>query len=220
MQTQQVAVIVDLVDSRRIEDRRATQAAILLAFAGVTDVDGNTQPLHATVGDEFQAVYPTLEVALEGTLLARLALPAGVDCRFGLGLGEVVDVGEGAGGAIQDGSAWWCAREAIDEAHAREDGRTPSLRSWFRSVHTDNASVDINYAQQSLVNAYLLARDQVVGAMTDRARRLAFGTMIGRSQAELANLEGITQSAVSQSLRRSGGASLIAAIEELRTGRP
>ena len=213
MDTQQVAVIVDLVDSRQIEDRRGTQAAILTAFAGITDVDGHTQPLHATVGDEFQGVYPTLSVALEGTLLARLALPAGVDCRFGLGLGEVVDVGEGVVGAIQDGSAWWRAREAIDEAHTREDGRTPSVRSWFRSADTKNA-------QQSLVNAYLLARDQVVGAMSDRARRLAFGTMIGRSQAELANSEGITQSAVSQSLRRSGGASLIAAVEELRTGRP
>ena len=133
MDAHQVAVIVDLVDSRRISDRRVTQVAILAAFARVDDVVIHDQPLHATVGDEFQGLYPTLALALEGTLLARLALPAGIDCRFGLGLGDAVDVGPGVGGAVQDGSAWWGARKAIDEAHARENSRTPSVRSWFRS---------------------------------------------------------------------------------------
>ncbi len=211
MNAPRIAVIVDLVDSRAIGDRRAAQAAIVESFSRVDHLVSHDLPLRATVGDEFQAVYPTLADALEATLLARLVLPSNIDCRFGLGSGEVIDVGDGAAGVIQDGSAWWLAREAIDEAHAREDGRTPSVRSWFRSGEE-------SLARESLVNAYLMARDQVVGAMTDRVRRLTFGTMLGRSQGELADEEGITQSAVSQSLRRSGGASLIAALEELRKG--
>ncbi|MDJ0335291.1 SatD family protein [Salinibacterium sp. G-O1] len=211
MDAHRIAVIVDLVDSKAIDDRRAAQAAIVASFARVDPLVPHDQPLRATVGDEFQAVYPTLADALEATLLARLALPNAIDCRFGLGRGDVIDVGDGAAGVIQDGSAWWLAREAIDEAHSREDGRTPSVRSWFRSS-TDDA------ARESLVNAYLMARDQIVGAMTERVRRLTFGTMLGSSQGELADLEGITQSAVSQALRRSGGASLITAVDELRKG--
>ncbi|MGV8896033.1 MAG: SatD family protein [Rhodoglobus sp.] len=211
MDAQRIAVIVDLVDSKAIDDRRAAQAAIVASFSRVDPLVPHDQPLRATVGDEFQAVYPTLADALEATLLARLALPNAIDCRFGLGRGDVIDVGDGAAGVIQDGSAWWLAREAIDEAHSREDGRTPSVRSWFRSSADDAA-------RESLVNAYLMARDQIVGAMTERVRRLTFGTMLGSSQGELADLEGITQSAVSQALRRSGGASLITAVDELRKG--
>lgn len=211
MNENRIAVIVDLVDSKKITGRRLAQADILGSFSRVDALAIHDQPLHATVGDEFQAVYPTLAAALEATLLARLALPTGIDCRFGLGLGDVIDVGEGVGAVVQDGSAWWRAREAIDEAHEREDGRTPSVRSWFRSSDDDSP-------RQSLVNAYLMTRDQVVGAMSERVRRLTFGTMLGQSQGELAETEGITQSAVSQSLRRSGGASLIAAVDELRRG--
>jgi SatD family (SatD) len=206
-----IAVIADLVDSKNISDRRSAQASIAAAFERVNSEVSNDQPLRATVGDEFQAVYTTMAHALEATLLARLALPAGLDCRFGLGLGEIIDVGDGITGAVQDGSGWWLARDAINQAHAREDSRTPSVRAWFRAGDGDAA-------REALVNAYLLARDHVVGSMTERSRRLVFGSMLGSSQGELADSEGITQSAVSQSLRRSGGASLMASIDQLKAG--
>ena len=206
-----VAVIADLVDSKNISDRRSAQASIAAAFERVDALVPHDQPMRATVGDEFQAVYPTVASALEATLLARLALPAGIDCRFGLGFGQVIDVGDGVAGSVQDGSGWWLARDAINQAHAREDSRTPSVRAWF-------SAGDGDAAREGLVNAYLLARDHVVGSMTERSRRLVFGSMLGSSQGELADAEGITQSAVSQSLRRSGGASLIASIEQLKAG--
>ena len=206
-----VAVIADLVDSKNISDRRSAQESIAAAFALVDALVPHDQSMRATVGDEFQAVYSTIARALEATLLARLALPAGIDCRFGLGLGQVIDVGDGIAGSVQDGSGWWLARDAINQAHAREDSRTPSARAWF-------SAGDGDVVREGLVNAYLLARDHVVGSMTERSRRLVFGSMLGSSQAELAETEGITQSAVSQSLRRSGGASLIASIEQLRAG--
>jgi len=209
-----VAVIIDLVDSRQLPSRAAAQEAIEQSFARVNDLIGHEQPIEATIGDEFQAVYATIAQALEATMLARLGLPEGVDCRFGLGLGNAVTVGSGAAGLLQDGSAWWLAREAIDEAHERQDSRTPSTRSWFRTdVKAESAGFP-----EPLVNAYLLARDQIIGSMTDRSRRIAFGAMIGRSQHDLAAEERISQSAVSQSLRRSGGASLVATLDVLRQG--
>ncbi|WP_349902978.1 SatD family protein [Parafrigoribacterium humi] len=211
-----VAVIIDLVDSRQLPSRASAQEAIEQSFARVNDLIDHEQPIEATIGDEFQAVYATVTQALEATMLARLGLPGGVDCRFGLGLGNAVTIGSGAAGLLQDGSAWWLAREAIDEAHERQDSRTPSVRSWFRK---DGNTVDSELTEP-LVNAYLLSRDQIIGSMTDRSRRITLGSMIGRSQQELAAEERISQSAVSQSLRRSGGASLVATLDVLRQGGP
>jgi hypothetical protein len=204
-----VAVIVDLVDSRLIDDRTRAQAQILEGFGRVDAAVEHVQSLRATTADEFQAVYPSIPDALEATLLARLSLPDGIDCRFGIAEGDIVTVGAGAVSDIQDGSGWWLARAAIDEAHRRENARTPSLRSWFR---TDGTAAHM----EPVINAYLLSRDHIVGAMTERTRRLTLGLLLGQLQGDLAKAEGITQSAVSQALRRSGGATLAAAIDELR----
>lgn len=65
-------------------------------------------------------------------------------------------------------------------------------------------------------NAYLLARDELVGAMSARERRLTYGRLIGRSQQELAAEEGISQPSVSKSLRSAGSAALIEGLAALR----
>ena len=71
-----------------------------------------------------------------------------------------------------------------------------------------------------LANAYLLARDQLVGAMNERARRLTYGRCLGRTQRDLAASEGITQPAVSQALAASGAASVVDGFTLLRSGSP
>lgn len=114
------------------------------------------------------------------------------------------DAEDRSGGTIQDGSAWWRARQAIEEAHRREDRKNPALRGWFIS-ETPSSEFD------ALVNAFLLMRDSVIGPMRARERRLAAGALLGRSQSDLARDEKITQPAVSQNLQRSGGAALLAA---------
>ena len=55
----------------------------------------------------------------------------------------------------------------------------------------------------------LQLRDHVVGRMKARERRLAAGLALGYTQSRLARQEGISQSAVSQSLRRSGATALL-----------
>lgn len=200
------ALIVDIVRSRELTDRRAAQAAIEDAFRRAHEHTPVVVPLWPTVGDEFQAVYADVASALRATTLVRLLLPEDVDCRFGLGTGDVRDVGPGPTGPIQDGSAWWHARAAVEEAHRRESGPNPYVRSW---------SISEDPAADAVRNAYLLLRDRTTTDMRPRERRLTAGVLLGRSQAELGSTEGITQSAVSQSLRRSGGAALLAGYQAL-----
>lgn len=204
-----LALIVDIVGSRALDDRDAAQRAITGSFATATEGHPPVRPLWATFADEFQALFATVSDALRATTLVRLTLPDGVDCRFGLGLGEVREVESPVDAVrtapIQDGSGWWRARAAIEEAHRREDRTNPYLRGWFVS-DDDEAALE----RAAIVNSFLLLRDQSIGAMRPRERRLTAGAMLGRPQADLAALEGISQSAVSQSLQRSGGAALVA----------
>lgn len=200
--TPTVAMLVDISQSRSHADRRELQTQIETAFARVNTLVTADQPLQATVGDEFQAAYGDLDTALRAALLARLSLPEGVDCRFGLGRGQVAAIGTGVAGVLQDGSAWWVARKAIDEARRHQYSKLGFVRTWYRSAEPD--------ATEALVNAYLLGRDHIVSAMNPRARRLLLGQLLGETQGALAQQEGITQSAVSQNLARSGANAVIA----------
>lgn len=200
-----VALIVDIVGSRQLPDRPAAQRAIYEAFdVAARDVQP-VERLWATVGDEFQAVFATVRDALRVTTLMRLSFPDAIDCRFGLGAGEVRRLDAGRGGPIYDGSAWYHARGALDEVDQR--GRAaPGLRTWFRSNDRDD---------EALVTSHLILRDHLIDGMSGRERRLAAGALRGEPQRALAESEGITQSAVSQNLRRSGAAALIAAYRAL-----
>jgi hypothetical protein len=205
------AVIVDLVGSRAQPDRAAAQQQLEVALAAVNDVVDALQPLAPTIGDECQGAYADLSSALRAALLLRLVLPDGLDCRFGIGAGAWEIVGRSDYGPMQDGPGWWAAREAIVEAKARETRRNKTLRSWY--AVSDDA---IDHAPApAIVNALLLCRDEIVTAMGDRSRRLLLGLLRGRTQVELADDEGISQSAVSQNLRRSGALTVTSADEVL-----
>ncbi|MER7796158.1 SatD family protein [Microbacterium sp. NPDC096154] len=195
-----VAVIADIIASRAADDRDAVQRGIEQAAREVERVMRRArQDWWPTVGDEFQAVYDTIEDALVATLFLQLALPDGVACRFGIGVGDIVPVESALAEQIQDGPGWWAAREAVGRAHDLDKGRLPGVRSWL-TVHESEAAA--MREREGLVNAYLLLRDQVVADMNPRARRATFDSWRGLQQKEIAAREGITQAAVSQAINK------------------
>jgi hypothetical protein len=201
-----VAMTVDIVGSRRLPDRDVAQRALDDAITRVErDLPVAERPLRPTVGDELQGIFPTLDAALATSLLVQLALPDTVECRFGLGIGETGLVASSSGD-IPDGPGWWAARAAIEHVHALEQRRVPSARTW---VVAHEGEMDAAHEAARRADAYLLARDQLVGAMSERVRRLTYGRCFGVTQRELAAQEGITQSAVSQLLAASGSAAVV-----------
>lgn len=207
-----IAVIVDLVGSRRQPDRGAAQQHLVDALVEVNAAVPALQPLAPTIGDESQGAYAGLSAAMLATLLLRLTLPYPLDCRFGLGAGTWQNVGRSDYGPMQDGPAWWAARDAIVEAKAREGRRHKSLRTWY-GVADEKAA---DFAPVGVTNALLMCRDEIVSGMNDRSRRLALGLLKGRTQVELAKAEDISQSAVSQNLQRNGAFALLGSTEALR----
>ena len=192
------AVIGDLVGSRDQPSRGEAQERLLAALDVVNELLTASQPLEPTIGDELQGVYGTLHDALSATVLVRLALPESMDCRFGIGVGELEIVGASNYGLTQDGQAWWLARDAIDAAKAK--GRQlPGLRTWIKRDEAEGADI---------VNAYLLVRDELVSDFDGRQRRIALAELHGKTLSQIAADEGISTSAVSQRHRAGIGALL------------
>lgn len=199
-----VAIIADIVGSRELDDRDDAQLRLEQTFARQHELVPLLEAFRPTVGDEFQAVAPDVPTALRATLVARLAFPEGVDCRFGLGRGDTREVTSVRPDEIRDGSAWWRAREAIDEAHRRMDAGRTTVRSWYAAPDAGEASA---------VTAALVMRDHVITRMKPLDRALTLGQLVGETQTELARRHGITQSAVSQRLERSGGSALLVTVD-------
>ncbi|MEV8266457.1 SatD family protein [Microbacterium sp. NPDC076911] len=201
-----IAVIADIVGSRRLADRADAQRALEDAIAQVEhDYPVAMQPLRPTVGDELQALFPTIETSLCSILLLQLALPESIRCRFGIGIGEVGTIASTTG-ALPDGPGWWAAREAINKVHALEQRTAPTARAWIVAAQGQHEGV---HSSTSMANAYLLSRDEIVSAMSARARRLTYGRCINSKQSDLARAEGISQPAVSQALAAAGSAAVV-----------
>lgn len=201
-----IAVILDIVGSRGLDDRSGAQHALDDAIARVeADRPLASSPLRPTVGDEQQGVYPTLDAALAGLTLLRLALPEHIDCRFGVGIGPVEEIASAAGD-LPEGPGWWAARTAIEHVHALQKRIVPGARTW---VVAHEAQPDAARLLAHQANIGLMTRDQLISDMSARTRRLTYGRCLGVFQRDLAAAEGITQPAVSQALASSGAGAII-----------
>lgn len=199
-----VALLGDLVASKQHADRAALQRVLVGALAEVDALVPARQSLQVTVGDEFQGVYATLAEAAAAALLLRLTLLPHVDTRYGLGQGSFTVFDADRVPLSQDGPAWWAAREAVEEAERRAaHPRGRSVRTWFVAVQGPAR------AGTGAVNAWLSCRDEILARMSARELRLLRRLLLGQQQAEMADSEGISQSAVSQALSRSGAYAVV-----------
>ena len=200
-------VIGDLVGSRRSANRAAAQRALWAALDHVNDRVGFEQRLEPTVGDEFQGVFATLGRAVVAVLLVRLSMPPGMDCRAGIGRGELTVFDAGRRPVLQDGPAWWAARAAIAEVSARATRpRHAFLRTWYCDAPAppSGSASPSGSGEQEWVNAFLICRDQMVERLNDSNRQLLAMALLGNTQAEMAAAQGVGQPAVSQRLASSG----------------
>lgn len=217
-------VIGDVVGSRLHPDRASLQRRLDTALVGVYDRVPALQPVEVSVGDEFQGAFERPVDALLAALLIRLELLPDVDTRYGVGWGPIAVFDAARRPAAQDGPGWWAAREALTEVE-RLGSRSQSrhLRTWFvdRSASAwpasepGSAACPGRTAVAGFGTAFLSVRDEIIGGMDERKIRLLRGVFADATQAELARAEGITQSAVSQLLTRSGAHAVRDAHEQL-----
>ena len=212
--TLRYAVIADIVGSRTLTDRADAQRIFEAALERAGEGLALLQAPYPTVGDEFQAVAYTLEDALLLTLRAQLLLPPQLQLRFGIGAGRIEEFASGVhrqapargrgaeSAALQDGSAWWAARAAINRAHDVQDASNPFIRTWFMA----HASVESEFSShcQTCINAMLSLRDHSILKLSARHRRITASLLLGKTQVEIARVEKLSQQAISDFARGTG----------------
>lgn len=212
--TLRYAVIADIVGSRALTNRADAQRIFEAALERASEGLALPQAPYPTVGDEFQAVAYTLEDALLLTLRAQLLLPSQLQLRFGIGAGRIEEFASGVhrqdpargrgaeSAALQDGSAWWAARAAINRAHDVQDASNPFIRTWFMA----HASVDSAFSShcQTCINAMLTLRDHSILKLSARHRRMTASLLLGKTQVEIARAEKLSQQAISDFARGTG----------------
>ena len=212
--TLRYAVIADIVGSRTLTNRADAQRIFEAVLERASEGLALLQAPYPTVGDEFQAVAYTLEDALLLTLRAQLLLPPQLQLRFGIGAGRIEEFASGVhrqapargrGGeatSLQDGSAWWAARAAINRAHDVQDASNPFIRTWFMA----HASVEPEFSShcQTCINAMLSLRDHSILKLSARHRRITASLLLGKTQVEIARVEKLSQQAISDFARGTG----------------
>mgnify|MGYP000864216072 FL=1 len=212
--TLRYAVIADIVGSRTLTDRADAQRIFEAVLERASEGLALLQAPYPTVGDEFQAVAYTLEDALLLTLRAQLLLPPQLQLRFGIGAGRIEEFASGVhrqapargrgaeSAALQDGSAWWAARAAINRAHDVQDASNPFIRTWFMA----HASVESEFSShcQTCINAMLSLRDHSILKLSARHRRITASLLLGKTQVEIARVEKLSQQAISDFARGTG----------------
>ncbi|WP_253943495.1 SatD family protein [Nocardioides sp. zg-1308] len=204
-----VTVIGDLVGSRLRADRAAVHARFERAIDALNTEYAPPVPLRIGLGDEFQGIFDTLGAAIGATLRLRMALLPDVDVRQGIGSGRVLVLS--AEPRVEDGPGWWAARAAIETVESYE------RKAPLRAVRTAYVAADDEPGPSpGLVNAALMARDQVVTGLSERSVSVLDGLMRGKRQQDIADELGISPSAVSQRVRAEGIGVVLAADELLR----
>jgi hypothetical protein len=207
-----VAVLGDVVASRRHPDRDRRLAAIAEALRLANRRVRATQPLTPTIGDEFQGLYVDVVSALDVTLVVRLALLGEVDVRFGVGSGELLGYEASRAPFEQDGPAWWAAREAVDVVRDLEQRRERPRGSRTRWIDGSSEMP----ALVGAVNAFLRCRDELVAAMDPRDADVMLGLLVDEPLTAIAKRLGVSVSAVSQRAIRGGLYAIRQAHGELR----
>lgn len=188
-----VGLIGDVVASREATDRAALHRALDRALDRVNHDFEPVTPLRITVGDEYQGGFASAGPAIRATLRLRLLL-APYDVRHGLGRGEATVLSETP--RVEDGSAWWQARAAIEHVKEQQSrAATRSVRTWF--------------AGEPAVCAALLTRDELLARLDERDLSVLAGMLGDMSQEEIARSLDVSASAVSQRVRRNGLAAIV-----------
>ncbi len=207
-----VLAIGDVVGSRAVSDQRRLLGGLAGAVGEELVAARSAAP---TTGDEFQAVYDDLAVAVRSLAALRLRLlddpPADgpVELRIGLGTGEVVGgTPADAGAPGQSGPGWWAARAALERT-ATPARAWPTVRWWVEGE-----------GDLAPVRAVLVALDTIMARFDAVDVSLARGLLTGASASQLAEDRGITRQSVAERLHDHGVYGWVRTLETLTERTP
>lgn len=194
------ALIGDVVESRRHEDRARLQRDLAAALARVNRRSARAlaAPLSLTAGDEVQGLFRDRAAVVDAVVdIAEAVFPARL--VYGLGVGPL-ETDLGPDPALLDGPCFHRAREAL--AEARGQG------GWL-------VARGLAHPGDLVVTALFRLLGEIRSRWTEIQARHVTGAR-GRPQKEVAEQLGKAESTVSESLKAAGFQAVVAGEEALR----
>jgi hypothetical protein len=227
------AVLVDIVDSRHHGDRAALQEQVAEAAAVLNARIPSLDPMTSTVGDELQATYADLFVAIRAVSELRLELAGVVGIRAGIGWGDIVMHDAERSPFGQDGPAWWSARSALDSVAASTAwsgyearfgvefaAEAPAVASDAPPRETSTTrppARPLALDAVAVVRSHLALLDRAFATIDATEARIVLGDLAEVPTEEIAAELSLSSSAVSQRRRRNHLRELVAALRVIDT---
>lgn len=193
------AIIGDIVDSKKIANRKEAQIALGNALGAINIIyKDNIESLFTiTLGDEFQGVLKSAKdvIKIIETIKQRLHP---IKIRFGIGFGDIhthIDRHKSLGA---DGPAYYAAREGINYIKGMEKKyEAPKQLIYVNIYGQKNKSID-------LVNASLALCSQIESDWTQRQRQTIKLMIENKNlQSKVASILKVNKSNVQRSLQAS-----------------
>lgn len=190
-----LALIGDLIDSKKIKNRKEVQIQLTNVFNKMQQIYGPhiASKFTLTVGDEFQALI--VPQACVWKLIDHLSILSPSPFRLGLGLGSIITQIDPNLSLGADGDAYWRAREAIQIVHKDNWGGKSHILFKGHDDHRDQA-----------INSLILA-GETIKASWSHVQRETFEKLVAIdiyepdfTQNEVADRLGISAQALSKRL--------------------
>ncbi len=185
---QPMVIIGDLIDSRKLENRKEIQNKLNAVLEKVNDkyMDSIIVPFKVTLGDEFVGVFKSYQQILE--LLHYMNVKfAGIKIRYGIGYGVFEEY---------KGQGYKHALKAIEIAKKNK----------FK-VHIFTNNVKSN--SFIMINLFLHLYFSILSNYNRRQNYIIYQIVNGKTQKEIADILETSQSSISQSLDKINWALLV-----------
>ena len=203
-----IGLLGDVINSREFVDQGKLFHSIQEGLNWLNEQLKPNQPAQLMTGDEFQVAYNDVSSALLASTLISLRLVDTCRFRFGIGAGSII-ADHRYSPAAQSGTAWWRAREAIDEIKSIQK----TAKRWPASLNT--RFVGDGGDEDHYINAFLICRDQILNRLDSKDARITLGLFLNESQSDLSRELQINQPTISSRQRANGPSALLRAHESL-----
>ncbi|MDD4541660.1 MAG: SatD family protein [Eubacteriales bacterium] len=208
-----VAIIGDIVDSKRLKDRKATQQKYkdILSDVNLKYSEDIAAKFSITLGDEFQGLLKNRSNIMKIISEIEMAMSP-VEMRFGIGIGDInTDINFDNSREI-DGTAYHRARRMIEEVkgiRSQHAGRDASLMI---------CSEDENEEIDELLNSILSVCTALKSKWTERQKEIIQAYLLNEeNQYKAAKYLDIGQSSVSKALNNARFYSFKAALDNVNS---
>lgn len=192
-----VAIIGDIVDSKKLTDRNVVQQKLKKVLEDINNKysEDIASKFTITLGDEFQGLLKNRNSIMKIVFEIEMAMTP-IQIRFGIGIGDIsTDISFNNSSEI-DGPAYHRARKMIKEIKEKKSQYAESYSNVLICSEEDNLEID------ELLNSILSVCTALKSKWTERQKEIIYAYITNdKNQYKAAHILNIGQPSVNKALR-------------------